>query len=45
VALRELNNSRSLLNNQVYDYQVALRDLSRAQALFERDRVQRVKLK
>jgi outer membrane protein len=45
VALRELNNSRSLLNNQVYDYQVALRDLSRAQALFERDRVQRLKLK
>ena len=45
VALRELNNSRSLLNNQVYDYQVALRDLLRSQALFEGARVQRVKLK
>ncbi len=39
VALRELNNSRTLLINQLYDYQIALRDLQRAQALFEEERV------
>ncbi len=41
VALRELNNSRTLLANQVYDYQIALRDLERAQAAFESARVMR----
>ncbi len=40
VALRELNNTRSLLTNEVYDYQIALRDLQRAQASFEASRVQ-----
>ncbi len=41
VALRELNNSRTLLTNELYNYQIALRDLQRAQALFEDSRVQK----
>jgi len=40
-ALRDLNNSRTLLTNQVYDYQIALRDLQRAEAVFEQKRVQK----
>jgi len=36
-ALRDLNNSRTLLTNQIYNYQIALRDLQRAEAAFQRD--------
>jgi outer membrane protein TolC len=38
-ALRDLNNSRTILATQTYDYQVALRDLLRAQAAFQPLRV------
>lgn len=41
VALRELNNTRTLLASQIYDYQIALRDLERAQAAFQPTRVNR----
>ena len=44
-ALRDLNNSRTLLTNQVYDYQIALRDLKRAEAEFQKERVEKSKLK
>lgn len=37
--LRDLNNSRTTLATQTYDYQVALRDLQRAQAAFQPLRV------
>jgi TolC family type I secretion outer membrane protein len=38
-ALRDLNNARTLLTSQRYEYQIALRDLARAQATFEKERV------
>ena len=44
-ALRDLNNSKSLLTSQVYDYQVALRDLQRACASFQRERVEKARVK
>jgi len=44
-ALRDLNNSRTLLTNQIYDYQIALRDLKRAEAAFQKERVEKSKLK
>ena len=44
-ALRDLNNSRTLLTSQVYDFQVALRDLQRACASFQRGRVEKAKVK
>ncbi|MEI8233153.1 MAG: TolC family protein [Verrucomicrobiota bacterium] len=44
-ALRDLNNSRTLLTNQVYDYQIALRDLKRAEAAFQKERVAQSKVK
>ena len=44
-ALRDLNNSRTLLSSQSYDYQVALRDLQRAEAIFEKSRVEKAKVK
>jgi len=44
-ALRDLNNSRTLLASQLYDYQVALRDMQRSEALFEQARVERAKVK
>ena len=44
-ALRDLNNARTLLTSQVYDYQVALRDLQRADARFERERVEHARAK
>jgi len=40
-----LNNSRTLLTNQIYDYQIALRDLKRAEAAFQKERVEKSKLK
>ena len=39
IALREVNNSRTILATQTYDYQVALRELQRAQAAFQPLRV------
>ena len=44
-ALRDLNNSRTLLTNQIYNYQIALRDLQRAEAAFQRDRVEKSKVR
>ena len=44
-ALRDLNNSRTLLTNQIYDYQIALRDLQRAEAAFQKQRVEKSKVK
>lgn len=44
-ALRDLNNARTLLTNQVYDYQIALRDLKRAEAAFQKERVEKSKVK
>lgn len=44
-ALRDLNNSRTLLTNQTYDYQIALRNLKRAQALFLPERVEKCRFK
>ena len=44
-ALRDLNNSRTQLNNQTYQLQVALRDLQRAEALFENGRVAKARVK
>ena len=44
-ALRDLNNSRTLLTSQRYDYQIALRDLQRAEAVFEQSRVEKAKVK
>lgn len=41
VALRELSNSRTALTNQIYDYQIAVRNFERAQAIFEQSRVHR----
>ncbi len=41
-ALIDLNNSRTTLITETYDYQVALRDLQRATAAFQRDRVEQV---
>lgn len=43
-ALRDLNNSRTLLTNQIYDYQIALRDLKRAEANFQKQRVEKSKV-
>lgn len=40
-ALRDLNNSRTILAGQIYDNQVALRDLQRAEAAFQTMRVNR----
>jgi outer membrane protein TolC len=40
-ALRDLSNARTSLTNKVYDYQIALRDLKRAEACFEVERVQK----
>ncbi len=42
-ALRDLNNSRTMLTGQVYAFQVALRDLQRAQADFQEGRVPKLK--
>jgi len=44
-ALRDLNNARTLLANQTYDYQIALRDLKRSQAIFQQTRVENAKVK
>jgi outer membrane protein TolC len=44
-ALRDLNNSRTLLANQTYEYQIALRNLKRAQAVFQQERVEKAKVK
>jgi len=44
-ALRDLNNARTLLTNQIYDYQIALRNLKRAEAAFQRERVEQSKVK
>ena len=44
-ALRDLNNARTLLTNQIYNYQIALRDLQRAEAAFQRCRVEKSKVK
>lgn len=44
-ALRDLNNSRTLLTNQIYDYQIALRDLKRAEAVFQQQRVEKCRIK
>jgi len=43
-ALRDLNNSRTLLANQVYEYQIALRNLKRSQAIFQQERVEKSKV-
>lgn len=43
-ALIQLANSRTSLITQTYQYQVSLRDLSRATALFQNDRVKKAKL-
>ncbi len=43
-ALRDLNNSRTSLTNQIYNYQIALRDLQRAEAAFQRDRLAKSKV-
>ena len=43
-ALRDLNNSRTLLTNQIYDYQIALRNLQRAEAAFQKGRVEKSKV-
>ncbi|MCX6968163.1 MAG: TolC family protein [Verrucomicrobia bacterium] len=43
-ALRDLNNSRTLLTNQIYNYQIALRDLQRAEAAFQQPRVEKSKV-
>ena len=44
-ALRDLNNARTLLTNQTYDYQIALRDLKRAEAVFQKNRVEKARIK
>jgi outer membrane protein TolC len=44
-ALVSLNNSRTSLTNQIYDYQIALRDLKRAEANFQKERVEKSKVK
>jgi outer membrane protein TolC len=44
-ALRDLNNARTLLTNQIYDYQISLRNLQRAQAIFQPERVEKSKVK
>lgn len=44
-ALRDLNNSRTSLTNQIYDYQIALRNLKRAEAVFQKARVEKSKIK
>ena len=44
-ALRDLNNARTLLTNQIYDYQISLRNLQRAQAIFQAERVEKSKVK
>jgi len=44
-ALRDLNNSRTQLTNQTYDYQISLRNLKRAQAVFQQERVEKSKVK
>ena len=43
-ALRDLNNARTNLTNATYDYQVAIRNRQRSEAIFEPARVQRAKL-
>ena len=43
VALRDLNNSRTLLSSQTYDYQIALRDLQRVQGKFQQERIEKAK--
>jgi len=45
VALRLLNSSRANLTTEIYDYQVALRDLQRAAGLFQSERIMKTKLK
>lgn len=44
-ALRDLNNARTLLTNQIYEYQIDLRNLQRAQAIFQQERVEKSKVK
>jgi outer membrane protein TolC len=44
-ALRDLNNSRTQLSGAIYDFQVDLRDLQRAEALFEKNRVEKARAK
>ena len=44
-ALRDLNNARTMLASQLYDYQIAIRDLQRAEAVFEQRRVETAKVK
>lgn len=44
-ALRDLNSSRTLLTNQTFDYQIALRNLKRASASFQQARVEKSKVK
>ena len=41
-ALRDLNNSRTTLTGASYDFQVALRNLQRAQANFQEERIQKI---
>ncbi len=43
VALRDLNNSRTLLSSQTYDYQIALRDLQRVQGKFQQQRIEKAR--
>jgi len=45
VALRQLNSSKATLTTEIYDYQVALRDLQRAAGLFQSDRIMKTHLK
>ncbi len=42
-ALIDLNNARTTLNAETHDYQVALRDLQRAIAMFETERVKKAR--
>lgn len=44
-ALRDLNSARTSLTNQIYDYQIALRNLKRAEAVFEKERVDKAKIR
>jgi len=43
-ALRDLNTAQTTLTNQVYNYQIALRDLKRAEAAFQKERVEKSKV-
>lgn len=44
-ALRDLNSARANLTNQVYDYQIYLRNLKRAEAIFQEARVESLRVK